>query len=77
MPPPVALYLGRGSAQAGARAGVKAVATGSLSLASALGFEDGKAITFDVLFQQIRRMAAATDLPFSAGIAIGHPSNLT
>ncbi|MEL7188287.1 MAG: isocitrate lyase/phosphoenolpyruvate mutase family protein [Pseudomonadota bacterium] len=62
-----------GSALAVARAGAKAIATGSLSLAGAQGFEDGEQLPFEALLDTARQIAAATDLPltvdFEAGFA--------
>ncbi len=54
-----------GSAQAVAKAGAKAVATGSWSVAGAQGFPDGEAIPVDLLLGVAERIAHGVDLPVS------------
>ncbi len=55
-----------GSAAAIARAGAKAVATGSASVAQAMGFPDGEALPLDLVAILAERVAlAAGDLPAS------------
>lgn len=55
-----------GSAAAVARAGAKAVATGSAAVAQAMGFPDGEALPLDLLVAISERVAlAAGDLPAS------------
>ncbi|MEM1194643.1 MAG: isocitrate lyase/phosphoenolpyruvate mutase family protein [Pseudomonadota bacterium] len=65
-----------GSAQAVVRAGAKAIATGSASLAGSLGYEDGEAITFDELLRAVRRIAAVTDLALSVDFETGFAEDL-
>ena len=65
-----------GSARAVVEAGAKAIATGSLSLAGAQGFEDGEAIPFEALLETVRRIAAVIDLPLSVDIETGYADNL-
>jgi len=55
-----------GSAKAVAGAGATALATGSRSLAGALGFDDGEQIPFNLFLDTVRRIAAAVDLPLTA-----------
>ena len=52
-----------GSAQAVAKAGAKAVATGSASVAMANGFGDGQEVPLEFALANARRIAAAVDLP--------------
>lgn len=54
-----------GSAVAVAGAGAGALATGSRSLAGALGFDDGEQIPFNLLLDSVRRIAAAVELPLT------------
>ena len=65
-----------GSAYAVAAAGAKAIATGSLSLAGAQGFDDGEAIPFDALIATVRRIASVTDLPISVDIETGYADDV-
>ena len=65
-----------GSARAVARAGARAVATGSASLAGAQGFEDGEAIGFDALLDTASQIVAAVDLPVSLDMESGFASDL-
>lgn len=63
-----------GSAQAVARAGAKAIASGSASVAGALGFEDGEGVPMDAALSNAERIVAAVDLPvtidFEGGYAV-------
>lgn len=52
-----------GSAVAVARAGAKAIATGSVSVAGAYGFEDGEDLPIDIALANAGRVVAAVDLP--------------
>ena len=47
-----------GSAAAVAEAGAKAIATGSLSLAGAQGYDDGEGMPFAAVLESVRRIAA-------------------
>ncbi|MEM7689659.1 MAG: isocitrate lyase/phosphoenolpyruvate mutase family protein [Pseudomonadota bacterium] len=66
-----------GSALAVARAGAKAIATGSASLAGAQGFEDGEGIPFEALLVTVRQIkAACPDLPLTVDFETGFASDL-
>lgn len=52
-----------GSAQAVAKAGAKAIATGSASVAMAHGFGDGEQVPIDFALENARRIVAAVELP--------------
>lgn len=71
---PVVLYniWDAGSAKAVAKAGAKAIATGSWSVAAAQGFADGQAIPLDVLLRIVARIVAAVDLPVSVDFEGGY-----
>jgi 2-methylisocitrate lyase-like PEP mutase family enzyme len=61
-----------GSARAVARAGAKAIATGSWSVANANGFADGEHIPFAFAIDNLRRIVAATDLPVTIDLESGY-----
>ena len=65
-----------GSARAVAAAGAKAIATGSLSVAGAQGYEDGEALPFDALLRTVRQIRAVTEVPLSVDIETGYSSDL-
>lgn len=52
-----------GSAKAVAKAGAKALATGSRSVAGALGYNDGEALPYAEVLANASRIVAASDLP--------------
>src|SRR5262245_11535993 len=52
-----------GSAQAVAKAGVKAIATGSASVAMANGFGDGQQVPLEFALDNAKRIVAAVDVP--------------
>src|SRR5688500_14568191 len=54
-----------GSAQAVAKAGAKALATGSHPVGDAAGFGDAQKVPLDFVFANARRIAEAVDLPLS------------
>ncbi|HIP77042.1 MAG TPA: isocitrate lyase/phosphoenolpyruvate mutase family protein [Kiloniellaceae bacterium] len=62
---PVVLYniWDAGGAKTLAKAGAKAVATGSWSVAAAQGFGDGEAIPLDLVLTLVARITATVDLP--------------
>ena len=64
---PVILYniWDVGSAQAVAKAGAKALATGSHPVGDAAGFGDAQKVPLDYVFGNARRIAEAVDLPLS------------
>lgn len=61
-----------GSAKAVASAGVKAIATGSWSVASANGFADGEHVPLTWAIDNLRRIAGATDLPVTIDLESGY-----
>lgn len=73
---PLVLYNAwdAGTARAAERAGAKAVATGSWSVAAAAGYDDGESLPIDEALANAERMIAATALPvtidFEGGYAI-------
>lgn len=60
-----------GSAVAVARAGAKAIATGSASLSGAQGYDDGEDIPFEALLTTTRQIAGAINLPLSVDFEAG------
>lgn len=71
---PVVLYniWDPGSAKAVAAAGAQALATGSAPVAMAFGFPDGEQIPLDMAIDNIRRIAASTDLPLTVDLEGGY-----
>lgn len=71
---PVVLYNAwdPGSAAIIAKAGAKAIATGSWPVAAAFGFADGEKIPLDVALDNIRRIVAAVELPVTMDIESGY-----
>lgn len=63
-----------GSAQAVARAGAKAIATGSASVAMANGFSDGEEVPLDFALANARRIVEAVDLPVTVDFEGGYAS---
>lgn len=63
-----------GSAGAVAAAGANAVATGSMPVALANGFEDGEHIPFEMALANTSRIVAATNLPVSMDLEGGYGS---
>ena len=61
-----------GSAKAVAKAGAKALATGSWSVAAACGFSDGEQVPLDLVIDNLSRIAGATELPVSVDIESGY-----
>jgi 2-methylisocitrate lyase-like PEP mutase family enzyme len=60
-----------GSAQAVAKAGAAAIATGSWSIAAANGLPDGEKVDRNLHLETIRRIAQAVDLPLTADLESG------
>jgi 2-methylisocitrate lyase-like PEP mutase family enzyme len=62
---PVILYnvWDAGSAQAVAKAGAKAIATGSHPVADANGWPDGEDVPIDFVFENASRVVGSVDLP--------------
>lgn len=71
---PVVLYniWDAGSAKAVASAGAKAIATGSMSVAEAQGYQDGQALPLDRLVAAAERIVASTDLPVTIDFEGGY-----
>nr|WP_298929158.1 isocitrate lyase/phosphoenolpyruvate mutase family protein [uncultured Erythrobacter sp.] len=65
-----------GSAKAVAEAGAKVIATGSLALAGAQGFEDGEQIPFDHLLYLVHQIAAQISVPLSVDLETGYAETL-
>ncbi|XUU60406.1 isocitrate lyase/PEP mutase family protein [Erythrobacter sp. HA6-11] len=65
-----------GSAKVVADAGAVAIATGSLSVAGAQGFDDGEQIPFDALLAIAERIAGAVSLPLSVDIESGYADSI-
>lgn len=61
-----------GGAQAIAKAGAKAIATGSWSVAAAHGYRDGQAIPMDLVIRIISRIVAAVELPVTLDFEGGY-----
>ena len=61
-----------GSAKAVARAGARAIATGSWSVAAAHGYDDGEKLPFDLVLANLRRIVAAVDLPVTIDLESGY-----
>ena len=64
-----------GSAKAIAAAGAKAIATGSLSLAGAQGYDDGEQMPLDILLNIAARIVAAVDVPVSIDFEGGYATD--
>lgn len=71
---PLVLYniWDAGGAQAVAKAGAKAIATGSWSVAAAHGFEDGEAMPLDFVLTIVQRIAQSVDLPLTVDFEGGY-----
>jgi 2-methylisocitrate lyase-like PEP mutase family enzyme len=61
-----------GSAKAVARAGAKAIATGSWAVANANGFADGEHIPVALAIDNLHRIVGATDLPVTIDLESGY-----
>ncbi|AXC50939.1 isocitrate lyase/phosphoenolpyruvate mutase family protein [Paracoccus suum] len=71
---PVVLYniWDAGSARAVQRAGAKAIATGSWSVAAANGYDDGQAMPMSEVLAAARRIVQSVDLPVSIDFEGGY-----
>ena len=71
---PVVLYniWDAGSAKTLEKAGAKALATGSMSVAAAQGYADGEKIPMQMLLQIVSRITQTTDLPVSVDFEGGY-----
>lgn len=65
-----------GSARAVAKAGAKALATGSASVAAANGYEDGESVPLELVLSNARRIVASTDLPLTLDFERGYGSSI-
>jgi 2-methylisocitrate lyase-like PEP mutase family enzyme len=61
-----------GSARAVARAGAKAIATGSYGVAEAQGFADGEDFSIDDALRNLERIVRVTDLPVTLDFESGY-----
>ncbi len=61
-----------GSAAAVAKAGAKAIATGSWGVAGAHGIGDGEKLPLDIAITTLSQIAAVTDLPVSIDLEAGY-----
>jgi len=61
-----------GGARAVAAAGVKAIATGSWSVANANGFADGERLPRTLAIDNLRRIVGVTDLPVTVDLESGY-----
>jgi 2-methylisocitrate lyase-like PEP mutase family enzyme len=61
-----------GSTKAVEKAGARAIATGSWSVAAANGFGDGEKLPVELAMQNLARIVAATELPVSIDIESGY-----
>ncbi|MFN2387441.1 MAG: isocitrate lyase/phosphoenolpyruvate mutase family protein [Thermoanaerobaculia bacterium] len=61
-----------GSARAVARAGARAMATGSWSVAAAHGYEDGEKLPLELALANLERIVAAVDLPVTIDLESGY-----
>ncbi len=71
---PIRLYnvWDAGSAKAVERAGAKAVATGSLSVAGAMGFGDGEKLPLEAAIENAKRIVSAVKVPVSIDFETGY-----
>jgi 2-methylisocitrate lyase-like PEP mutase family enzyme len=74
---PIVLYniWDAGSARSVAAAGARAIATGSWSVASAQGYDDGEAMPLDDALHIYARIAANTDLPVTIDFEGGYATD--
>ena len=61
-----------GSTKAVEKAGAKAIATGSWSVAAANGYGDGEKVPLELSMENLARIVGATDLPVSVDIESGY-----
>ncbi|MGB7655244.1 MAG: isocitrate lyase/phosphoenolpyruvate mutase family protein [Novosphingobium sp.] len=61
-----------GSARAVAKAGAKAIATGSYGVAEAQGFKDGEAFAIEDALRNLERIVSVTDLPVTLDFETGY-----
>jgi 2-methylisocitrate lyase-like PEP mutase family enzyme len=61
-----------GSAVAVAKAGAKAIATGSWGVACAMGYKDGETLPLDLALDNLARIVGVTDLPVTVDMEAGY-----
>jgi len=61
-----------GSARAIAKAGAKAIATGSWAVAAAHGYDDGQNLSLQLALANVQRIVAAVDLPVTLDFEAGY-----
>lgn len=61
-----------GSARVVAETGAAAIATGSWSVAAALGFDDGEQVPFELVVDNLRRIVASVTLPVTIDLEGGY-----
>jgi len=61
-----------GSAAVVSKAGARAIATGSWSVATANGFDDGEAVPLDLVIANLERIVRAVDLPVTVDLEGGY-----
>jgi 2-methylisocitrate lyase-like PEP mutase family enzyme len=66
-----------GSAKAIAAMGAKAVATGSASVAMALGYKDGEEVPFSLVVENAQRIARSVNVPVSIDLESGYAEDPT
>jgi 2-methylisocitrate lyase-like PEP mutase family enzyme len=64
-----------GSARVIERAGAKAIATGSWSVAAANGFEDGEEVPIELVFANLERIVRSVSLPVTLDFEGGYATN--
>jgi len=64
-----------GTAKAAAKAGAKAIATGSWAVAAANGFDDGENISFDLVLANLARITGSVDLPVTLDAEGGYAAD--
>jgi 2-methylisocitrate lyase-like PEP mutase family enzyme len=65
-----------GSAAAVAKAGAKAIATGSYGVANAHGFTDGETLPLELVFSNLAEIVAITELPLTIDLEAGYGADL-
>lgn len=65
-----------GSAAAVAKAGAKAIATGSYGVANAHGFTDGETLPLELVFSNLAEIVAITELPVTIDLEAGYGADL-
>lgn len=61
-----------GSTRVVAKAGAKAIATGSYGVAESLGLSDGETVPLDLVLANLERIVSVTDLPVSIDMESGY-----